>query len=302
MLIIHTDATLQPYKTIQPKSDRPVTTPQRDPDHLAQLPYLVEGGSVGIFLKDTDNKYLWVNHTFAQMNGYKPDKLIGMRVDDLIADPEIMARLHTEDDCVYATGQPLFNRMMPRFNGQPGYFRLDKIPFIDRKGGIIGIIGLVVEVDEPTRPIDGLKEELASTSKKLEETETALRVLIERREQDVSLTREELNAKVKNLVVPYLELLKQTRLDAEQAQFVDLMETNLKNFYDPAHARLSSPTYKLSPTELKVAQFIRDGKSNKEIAKLLHLSKSTILTHRHHVRVKLGIKNKKVNLRSLLNS
>jgi hypothetical protein len=79
------------------------------------------------------------------------------------------------------------------------------------------------------------------------ETETALRVLIERREQDASLTREELNAKVKDLVVPYLELLKQTRLNPEQAEFVDLMETNLKNFYDPAHAKLSSPTYKLSP-------------------------------------------------------
>jgi len=53
---------------------------------------------------------------------------------------------------------------------------------------------------------------------------------------------------------------------------------------------------------LKVAQLIRDGKANKEIAQLLHLSKSTILTHRHHIRVKLGIKNKKVNLRSVLNS
>jgi DNA-binding CsgD family transcriptional regulator len=88
----------------------------------------------------------------------------------------------------------------------------------------------------------------------------------------------------------------------DQLEYLDLIEENLKHFYDPNYAKLSGPEYKLSPTELKVAQLVRDGKTNKEIAKMLHLSKSTILTHRHHVRVKLGIRNKKVNLRSLLKS
>ena len=100
----------------------------------------------------------------------------------------------------------------------------------------------------------------------------------------------------------YLESLKQANLKPDQIEYIDLIENNLKNFYDPNYAKLAAPEYKLSPTELKVAQLVRDGKTNKEIAKMLHLSKSTILTHRHHVRVKLGIRNKKVNLRSLLKS
>jgi PAS domain S-box-containing protein len=278
----------------------PVRSKPRYAPELYEI--LERGGSLGIFLKNTHNRYLWVNNAFARIAGFQPDDFIGKCVEDVVSDPEALATSQREDNYVYSTGMPLFNQIIPRINNQPGYYRLDKFPFINRNGKLVGIIGLVVEVDDPQPPIAALKEELSSTSEKLQDTETALRVLIERREQDVSLTREELNTKVKDLLVPYLEHLKKTQLKPEQAEFVDLIETNLKNFYDPAYARLSSPTYKLSPTELKVAHLIRDGKTNKEIAHLLHLSKSTILTHRHHIRAKLGIKNKKVNLRSLLNS
>jgi DNA-binding CsgD family transcriptional regulator len=38
------------------------------------------------------------------------------------------------------------------------------------------------------------------------------------------------------------------------------------------------------------------------MAKVMNLSKSTILTHRHHIRAKLGLKNQKKNLRSYLSS
>jgi len=118
----------------------------------------------------------------------------------------------------------------------------------------------------------------------------------------VSLTKDKIADKIKTLVLPYLESLKQTKLQQDQLEYIDLIEENFKSFYDPNYAKLAAPEYKLSPTELKVAQLVRDGKTNKEIAKMLHLSKSTILTHRHHIRAKLGIKNKKVNLRSLLSS
>jgi DNA-binding CsgD family transcriptional regulator len=52
--------------------------------------------------------------------------------------------------------------------------------------------------------------------------------------------------------------------------------------------------------EIKVANLVKEGKTNKEIAELLCLSKNTILFHRHNIRSKLGLKNKKINLRSHL--
>ena len=52
--------------------------------------------------------------------------------------------------------------------------------------------------------------------------------------------------------------------------------------------------------ETRVAQLVHDGKSNNEISALLRLSMSTILTHRHHARVKLGLRHQKKNLRAVL--
>jgi DNA-binding CsgD family transcriptional regulator len=210
--------------------------------------------------------------------------------------------LRKEDELVYADGRPLLTLWKRPVLGKNKFHRVDKLPFIDRNRKIQGIIGLVVETDEPPAEFQNHYEKLVSTSRKLEETETALRILLEHREKDVSLTKDKLADKIKNLILPYLENLRQTPLQPDQLEYLGLIEENLKNFYDPNYAKLSAPEYKLSPSELKVAQLVRDGKTNKEIAKMLHLSKSTILTHRHHVRVKLGIKNKKVNLRSLLKS
>jgi len=70
----------------------------------------------------------------------------------------------------------------------------------------------------------------------------------------------------------------------------------------PYAHQLSTKYLKLTPTEIQVANFIRQGKSTKEIADVLTLSPKTIATHRKNIRVKLDIKNKKANLRSSLQS
>jgi PAS domain-containing protein/DNA-binding CsgD family transcriptional regulator len=269
---------------------------------LPELRRYMDKGAIGIYLKDPDNRIVWVNQSYATMIGFEPKDLIGKRVDDVINDPELLAVLRKEDESVYATGRPVLNLLKQPERANKKLIRIDKIPFIDRNRKITGIIGLAVEIDAPPLEVEALQEKIHSTSRKLADTETALRVLLEHREKDVSLSKDKLADKIKTLVLPYLESLKQTKLQPDQIEFIALIEDNLKNFYDHNYAKLSAPEHKLSPNEVKVAQLVRDGKTNKEIAKMLHLSKSTILTHRHHVRVKLGIRNKKVNLRSLLKS
>ena len=139
-------------------------------------------------------------------------------------------------------------------------------------------------------------------SQNLEEVNAALKVLLKRREEDKIELGENILANVKELVLPYLEKLKKSQSEPHQMTLVDIIESNLKDITSPFATKLSSRYLNLTPTEIKVSSLIKGGKTTKEMADLLHLSVNTIRTHRFHIRSKLGLKKRKVNLRSYLRS
>jgi DNA-binding CsgD family transcriptional regulator/GAF domain-containing protein len=57
-----------------------------------------------------------------------------------------------------------------------------------------------------------------------------------------------------------------------------------------------------TPAEIKIAEFVKLGLSSKEISRLIDISDRTVQVHCLKIRDKLGIKNKKVNLRVYLMS
>jgi PAS domain S-box-containing protein len=139
--------------------------------------------------------------------------------------------------------------------------------------------------------------ELKIKTHSLEETNTALRVLLKRREEDRSEIEEKVLNNIKELVVPYIEKLKTHDLDIKQNAYLNILESNLNDIVSSFSIKLTSKYLHLTPTELQVANLIRYGNSTKEIAELLNLSGKTIESHRKNIRKKLGIKNKKANLR-----
>lgn len=70
----------------------------------------------------------------------------------------------------------------------------------------------------------------------------------------------------------------------------------------PFVTALSSRFLNLTPSEIRIAGLIKEGRASKEIADLLNLSVNTVLFHRYQIRCKLGLKNKKTNLQSYLKS
>jgi PAS domain S-box-containing protein len=142
--------------------------------------------------------------------------------------------------------------------------------------------------------------DLQEKSRHLEETNTALKVLLERREADKGELGENILHNVRELINPYLERLGKTRLDQNQKTLFGIIELNLNNIISPFMGKLSSKYFNLTPMEIKVAGLVKDGSTNQEIAELLCIALNTTLFHRHNIRRKLGVKNKKINLRSHL--
>jgi PAS domain S-box-containing protein len=134
----------------------------------------------------------------------------------------------------------------------------------------------------------------------LEEANTALKVLLQQREEDKIELEEKVVLNVRELVLPYLEKVKSKRLDQKREAYINILESNLNDIVSPFVHGLSSKLIKLSPTELRVTNLIKQGKTTKEIADMMNLATSTIDFHRNNIRKKFGIKNKKTNLRTYL--
>jgi DNA-binding CsgD family transcriptional regulator len=104
----------------------------------------------------------------------------------------------------------------------------------------------------------------------------------------------------KNLVLPYVERLENTRLKAKDRTLVDIIGTRLHDIISPLLQRFTHAKILLTPQEMQVASLVKDGKTSKEIADVLNVSETTINFHRKNLRVKFSLTNQRTNLRSYL--
>jgi len=145
-----------------------------------------------------------------------------------------------------------------------------------------------------------IENELKTKAVNLQEMKTALNVLLQRRVKEKTELEERVMANMMQLVQPYLDRLKHTKLSANQVSLLTTIEKSLNGVTSSFSRKLGSTCLTLTPTELQVADLIRQGKDTKDIAELMHLSWATIKGHRLNIRTKLKIRNKKTNLKTHL--
>jgi len=155
-------------------------------------------------------------------------------------------------------------------------------------------------VTERTRLAEAHAKQLKAKTRNLEEANTALKVLLERREKDKAEFEERILSSINELIKPYLKKLKKHRFTGKQKAYIHILDSNVNDIVSPFAHRLSLKLLKLTPMEIQVANLVRQGKTTKEIADIMNLAPSTINFHRNNIRTKTGIKNNKTNLRSYL--
>jgi DNA-binding CsgD family transcriptional regulator len=142
--------------------------------------------------------------------------------------------------------------------------------------------------------------EISTQKKMLEDTNIALEVLLEHREQDRIRLEENVLANVQQLVMPHLEKLRIQKQDKRNRNLLEIITSRLDEITSPFLNRFTSLYRLLTPKEVEVAVLVREGKTSKEIAELLVVSVSAVDFHRKMIRKKIGLTNAGSNLRSYL--
>ncbi len=135
----------------------------------------------------------------------------------------------------------------------------------------------------------------------IQESNTALRIVMARIEQEKQEIHRDINMNVEKVLMPILHALT-LQVSPSQKKYMEILQTNLEEITSPFINQLAISYQSLTPTEIGICNMIRSGMQTKEIAEARGVSSATINRHREKIRRKLDITNKDVNLATFLQS
>ena len=123
--------------------------------------------------------------------------------------------------------------------------------------------------------------------------------LLESLEDEKKLLEQKMTANFRKSLIPLFDLLKESHLAPSQQHLVETIEKILSDMSSSLSHSMEKNSDMFTPTEIKVANFIKVGKTTKEISTILNSSDRTIEGHRLSIRKKFGLKSG-LNLRVFL--
>ncbi len=257
---------------------------------------------IGIFIH-VGGRVQFTNPAFALMIGAESsEQLIGTSVRSFV--PKNYQDLVVKRiDGAAAEGNepPLLEQKWVRVDGTVINVEARAFPFnYEGRSGIMVVAEDITQRKRAEQALKNREKELENKSVNLAETNTALRVLLRQREEDKKILESTIVANIKELAFPYIEKLRSGTLTEKQIMYVSMIESNLNDVISPFLQKIHTVFERLTPMEVQVANMIRSGKTSKEIAEVLNISKGTVDGYRNSIRDKLGLLNRRVNLQTYL--
>ena len=263
-----------------------------------------------VFITSKDGRLVDLNDAAVELFGYSSrDELLQKKMPYVYANKEERAKhARVIAECGYVKEYPIDLR---RKDGSVRHALITAVARYDVSGRTIGFQGTIRDVTEQRRVEKELRKyredlesmvaertsELEDKTRNLQEVNTTLNVLLQKREEDRKILEENLVANISSLVLPYIGGIRRNNLDAQQQLCLEAIERNLSSIVSPLLKNIQQ--FDLTPREIQIVSLIKDGKTTKEIARALGIGEGSIDTHRKNIRKKMGL-NRSCNLQSHL--
>lgn len=175
---------------------------------------------------------------------------------------------------------------------------IDEGPFLKEERLLINAIA-----EHLSRAIERFRasQQLETERAALKNMNVVLREVLAKAQDEKEEIGMTIRANVDKIIMPIFYAL-ENEVPQEQQGYVNLLKRNLEEITSPFTSKLSKAFMNLTPTEIQICNMIKNGLSTKEIARLRHISLATVNRHREHIRRKLEITNKDINLPTYLHN
>ncbi len=257
---------------------------------------LIDSIPVPVYFMDGDLHYLGCNRALERSLGKDREDIIGRTTLELMEHDQ--ATIHHQNDMkLLKTGETASYEITATYpDGSVHDLLVFKSLFRDKNGAAAGIVGTNLDITERNQA----RDQIELHAEELENTNTALRVLLKQVSDSKTEMENRIMDNLTRLVNPYLDLLEENLVRTPQGEYIRVIQENIKKITSTFSLSLSSSYLGLSPREIQVADLVRQGRANKEAARILNISVNAIEFHRNNLRKKLGLQNKKINLRTYL--
>ncbi len=142
-----------------------ITERKRTQDELhkrsEELQTIIESSPIMIYFKDTENRFLRVNKAVVDASGLAKEEIEGKSNEEI--NPTLAVKLWEEDKEIITTGNPK-SGILETIKTKSGLkiLQTDKVPYKNKEGNIIGIIGFSIDITEQRKA----QEELLKSEEK----------------------------------------------------------------------------------------------------------------------------------------
>ena len=249
-----------------------------------------------VWVKSLEGVYLHVNSAFADFVDLPIEGIIGKTDMELLPYMAAVNSMESDAEAMSTGREVVSSQEITDTAGSMISFRTCKIAVTVDDATEAYTVGVAVNT---LKEVEAEKE-IVALKKQIEDHDTILGAVMDLRTREQKKNESRIVETLTGSVLPYLKKLEQGHLDSVQALLLDAVIENVNSLTVSHSPEMTNILLNLTPTEMQIVELVRKGMTGKEIADHLNLSLATISTHRRNIRRRLGLNNKKINLRQFL--